>query len=211
MAKLDRVDDRLFLYFLRARLDHHNAFGGAHDHDVEQALAHLVVGGIDDELSVDQAHAYGTDRTEEGNVGNVERGRRRVDAAHVRIIFTIRREDKRNNLRLVTESFGEHGTNRAIDLPAGENFFLTHAAFALDEAAWKASAGVGVLTIVNGEREKIDSFARLGVGHGSGENNVVPKAHDGRSVGLLGDLPCFKCESFTPGQGNCNCSWFWFH
>ena len=41
VAEFDGVDHRLFFHFLRARLDHHDAVGGADDHDVQQAVAHL--------------------------------------------------------------------------------------------------------------------------------------------------------------------------
>ena len=69
VAKLDRVDDGFFFDFLRAGFDHHDGFGGADDHDVQQALAHFVVGGIHDELAVDQAHTHRADGPEERNVG----------------------------------------------------------------------------------------------------------------------------------------------
>ena len=50
VAEFDGVHDRFFFYFFRAGLDHHNAFGRADDHDVQKALAHFVVGRIDDEV-----------------------------------------------------------------------------------------------------------------------------------------------------------------
>ncbi len=77
VAELDGVDDRLFFHFLRARLNHHDAVGGSDDHDVDQASAHLVVRGIHDELSVDQADAHRADGTEERNVGKRQRSTRR--------------------------------------------------------------------------------------------------------------------------------------
>jgi hypothetical protein len=42
VAELDGVDDDFFFHFFGAGLDHHDAVGGADDHDVQQALAHLV-------------------------------------------------------------------------------------------------------------------------------------------------------------------------
>ena len=167
-----------FAYFLRARFDHHDAVGGADDHDVQQALAHLIVGGIDDELAVDLAHAHRADGAEERNIGKRQRGRCAVDAENVGIITRIGRQHEGDDLRLALESLGEHRTHRAIDLAAGEHFALAHAAFALDEAAGKASAGVGVFAVINGEREKIDAFARIGIGGGGGEHDVI--AHGGQ-------------------------------
>ena len=78
VGEFDGIDDRLFFYFFCAGLDHHDRFGGADDHDVEQAFAHFRVGGIGDEAAIDQADAHCADRTEERNVGNGQaRPRRR--------------------------------------------------------------------------------------------------------------------------------------
>ena len=186
MAEFDGVDDHFFADFFRAGFDHHDAVGGADDHDVHQALAHLVVGGIDDELSVDLADAHRADRSEERNVGKRERGRGAVDAEHVGIVTAVGREHEGDDLRLALESLGEHGTHRAIDLAAGEHFALAHAAFALDEAAGKASAGVGVFAVIDGEGKEIDALAGIGVRGRGGEHDVIAQADYGRAVGLLG-------------------------
>ena len=143
------------LHFFRARLDHHDAIGGADDHDVQHALAHFVVCGIDDELAVDQADAHGADRTEERNVGKrAARHDAPLMPQNVRIVTRIGREHERDDLRLALESLGEHRTHRPIDLAAGEHFALAHAAFALDEASGETSAGVGVFAVIDGERER---------------------------------------------------------
>ncbi len=192
VTELDGVDHRLFFHFFRARLDHHDRFGGAYDHDVQQALAHLVVRRIDDERAVDQAHAHRADGPEERNVGQRQRARRAVDAENVGIVVAVGGEHKGNDLGLALEALGKHGTHRPVDLAAGEHFALAHAAFALDEAAGKASTGVGVFAVVHGEREKVDAFARIGVGGRGGEHNVIAQADDGCSVGLLGQFSGFK-------------------
>ena len=95
-----------------------------------------------------------------------------------------------------------------VNLATGERFALTHAAFALDEAAGDASASVGVFAIVNGEREEIDALARVGIGSGGGEDNVVADSHHDRAVGLLGQFSSFKRNPFTTGEFNRN---FLFH
>jgi hypothetical protein len=185
-------DNCFFAGFLGARLDHHDAVGRADDHDVDRAAAHLVICRIDDELVVDHSDAHCTDRTEERNVRQRQCGRRRVNAENVRIIITIRGQHERNHLRLTLKSLGKHRSYWAVDLAAGEHFALTHAAFALDEAAGKTSAGVGVLAIVHGEGKEVDAFAGIGIGGGGGEHNVLSEADNGRSSGLLGQLSSFK-------------------
>src|SRR5580700_4789852 len=186
VAEFDRVDDHFFAHFLRARLNHHDAIGGADDHNVHRTLAHLIVGRIDDELPVKLSHADRTDRPEEWNIGKRERGRCAVNSKNVRIVAGIGRKHEGDDLSLALESLGEHRPHRTIDLPTGEHFALAHAAFALDEAARKTSTGVGVFTVINREWEKIDALPRIGVGDGGGEDDVIALAYNGGSMSLLG-------------------------
>ena len=115
-----------------------------------------------------------------------------VDTENVGIVIAVGRQYERNHLGLALESFGEHGTYRAVDLAAGEHFALAHAAFALDEAAGETSTGVGVFAVIHREGEKVDAFARIGIGGGGGENDVLAEADDDGSVGLLGQFSGFK-------------------
>ena len=123
----------------------------------------------------------------------------------------VSREHHGDDLGLAAEAFGEQRTDGAIDLAAGENFALARPAFALDESAGDASAGVGVLAIVNGERKEVDALAGLGVGAGGGENDGFADAHNAGSVCLLGIFAGFKANGFTAVQLNCYFMYFWFH
>ena len=53
VRELDRVNYGFLFHFLGAGLDHHDAVRGAYHHDVEQAVSHFAVGGIDDETAID--------------------------------------------------------------------------------------------------------------------------------------------------------------
>ena len=192
MPELDRVEDGVFFHFFGARLDHDDPVGSSDDHDVDQALAHFVISGIHDELPVDQSDAHCAEGTEKRNVGNRQRARRAVNAEYVRIVIGVGRKNESNDLRLALESFGEHGTHRPVNLPAGEHFALTHAPFALDESAGKPSAGIGVFAVIDSEREKIDAFARVGIGRGRGEHNIFAEPYNRCPMGLLGELSGFK-------------------
>jgi hypothetical protein len=109
-----------------------------------------------------------------------------VDAEHVGIVLAVRRQHESNDLGFALEAFGEHGADGAVNLAAGEHFALAHAAFALDEAAGEASAGVGVFAVIDGEREKIDALAGIGIGGGGSQYNVFAQPHHGGAMGLLG-------------------------
>ena len=98
----------------------------------------------------------------------------------------VGRKHHGDDLGLAAEAFREQRTDGTIDLTAGKNFALAGTSFALDESARNASGGVGVLTVVNREREKVDALAGFGVGAGGGENHVVADADNAGAVCLLG-------------------------
>ena len=68
VAELNRIHYGVFSGFAGAGFNHHDALGGAHHHDVERALAHLFIGGIDDELAIDLPHANRAHGVRKGNV-----------------------------------------------------------------------------------------------------------------------------------------------
>ncbi len=203
VTELDGVDDRLFRNFLRARLDHHDAVHGADDHQVQLARALLVVGRVDDELAIRLPDAHRANGTVERNVRDAQRHRRAVDAGNIRIVRRVRRKHHGDDLGLAAEAFREQRTDRTVDLAAGQNFALARTPFALDESARDASGGVGVLAVVNREREKVDALAGVGVGAGGGENHVFANANDAGAVRLLGQLAGFKVNGLTAVQLNC--------
>src|SRR5208337_1730077 len=72
--------------------------------------------------------------------------------------------------------------------------------FALDKSAGNSSGSVGVLAVVDGEREKVDALPRVRVGAGSGENNVIADAHNARAMRLLRQFASFKVNGFAAVQ-----------
>ena len=107
MAELDALHHGLFGNFLRAGLDHHDAVSGADNHQVQLAAALLVVGGIDDKISVHLADSNRANGTVKWNVGNAERNRGAIDAGDVRIVGRIRRQHHGDDLGLAAEAFGK--------------------------------------------------------------------------------------------------------
>ena len=157
-------------------------------------LEALGVGRVDDELAIDDADADRADGAVERNVRERERAAGAVDAEDVGIVFLVGRVDERDDLRLVAEGLREERADGTIDLAGGQDFLLAGPAFALDEAAGDASAGVGVLAVFDGEREEVDAFLRLGRGDRGGENDVVAAGGEGGAGGLLGHAACLKFD-----------------
>ena len=192
MAELDRIHHAVFIHLVGAGFNHHDAFGGADDHDVDLAFALLVVGGVDDEFIVDQADAHRADRTGKRNIGEGKCNRRAVDSGNIRIVLGISRKHEGDDLGLGAEAFREQRTDGTINLTAGQNLALAHPSFALDEAAGNAASGVGVFAIVNGKRKEIDADAGLGVGAGGCENNGFANANNRGAVSLFGPVTGLK-------------------
>ncbi len=136
-----------------------------HHHDVYGGPGALVVRGIDDEFAIHAPHAHSGNRGIERNVREGQCSGRGIDSDHIRIVLLIGGEYQRNDLRLVAETIREHGPDGAVDLPRGQDFLLAGPAFALDKAAGDASAGIGVFTVIDSEREEIDAFPRVGGGY----------------------------------------------
>src|SRR6266542_4217385 len=84
---------------------------------------------------------------------------------------------KRNHLSFAAKAIGKKRPHGAINLPAGENLAFTGTAFALDKAAGNTSTRVGVLAVVNGQREEINSLARVRVCSRRGQHHVIANSH----------------------------------
>ena len=160
----------------------------------------LGVGGIDHELAVHAAHAHRAHRGAKGNVGERHRRGCGVDADHVGIVLLVRGEDQRDQLRFIAESIGEQRAHGPIDLTAGQNLFFAGPAFALDEAAGNASAGVGVLAVIHREREEVDAFPGIGRGHSGGQNYGFARGHQCGAGGLLGHAAGLKDQPLAAGK-----------
>ena len=129
-----------------------------------------------------------------------ERDRGAVNARDIGIVFRVGGEHHGDDLRLAAETFREQWPDGPIDLAAGKDFALARPAFALDEAAGNASRGIGVLAVIDGEGEKVDAFAGVGISAGGGENNVFANAHNAGAVRLLGQFAGFKANGLAAGQ-----------
>ena len=144
----------------------------------------------------DESDAHRAQRSKKRNIRNSQSSGGGVNATNIGIVIGVGRENEGDDLRLALKAFGKHRTHWPVNLAAGQDFALAHAAFALDEAAWETSTGIGVFAVIDGEREKIDALAGFGIGGGGGENNVFTKAYQGGTTRLFGIFSGFKCEGF---------------
>jgi len=200
---VDRLDGRLHLLVAvhhaaehhvlreleRLGFDHHDALLGTRDHQIElRGLLKLRRGRVKHVLAVDVADAAGAYGAVERDARKGERRRDREHRGDVGVHLGVQRHHRGDDLHLVVEAVGKQRPDRAVDQARGQGLLLGGPAFALEEAAGNLAGGVGLLDVVDGEREPVLALLGvLGADHG-GEHHGVVHGADHRAVGLAGDL-----------------------
>ena len=179
---------------LRLGLDHQHRVAGTGDDEIELGLLHLVEQRIEHEGAVDQADAGAADRAHERHAGERQRRRRRDQRDDVGIVLEVMAEDGRDDLGLAAEAVGEERADRAVDETRGQRLLLGRPALALEEAAGDLAGGEGLLLVVHGEREEVDSrLLGMGRDHGRQHRGLTIGGEDG-AVGLARDPAGFENE-----------------
>ena len=180
--------EELFLVdFLGPGLDHDDAVLVADDGHVDGAAVELDVGRVDDVLAVDEADLDRAEGRREGDVGEVQGGRGADDAERVGLVLEVGREEQADDLGVEEVALGEERPDGTVDQAGDQDLPLRGPAFALEEATGDLAGGVGVLAVVDDEREEVLAFLELLAGGGRHQHHRVAVAKQGRAVGLLGD------------------------
>jgi hypothetical protein len=79
-------------------------------------------------------------------------------------------------------------------------FLRARASFALDEPARNASAGIGKLAVLHGEREEVDALFRVGRSHGRAKDGVIAAGRKSGAGCLLGDPSRLKLDLLAAGK-----------
>ncbi len=197
MRRVERLDDLLLGHFLRAGFDHHEAVFAAGHHQVELAVLPLLERGIDDVAAVHQADAHAGNRLLEGNLRQREGGRRAGNREDVGVVLRVGGQHERDDLGFEAPAGRKERADWPIDDPAGQDLFLRGLSFAFEESTGNAAGGVGVLAVVDREREKVDPFARRRRPAGRDEHDRIAEPHDDGTVRLLGELAGFKTKGLV--------------
>ncbi len=184
----DRAEHDFLAQLVGLGLDHQHGGLGAGDDQVEAAARELRLAGVEHILAVDVAHARCAYGSVEGDARDRQRGAGGDQRGDVGLHLRVEAEHMHDDLHLVVEALGEQRADRAVDQAAGQGLELAGAALALEEAARDAARGVGLLDVVDGQREEV--LPRLGVlgGHDGGQHDGVVDVDEHRAAGLAGDL-----------------------
>ena len=194
MAEHHGAEHDFLVQLLGFRFDHQHRVGGAGDDQLELGIDHLVERRIEHVFVVDEADAGGADRALERHARQRQSGGRRDHRHDVGIVLHVVRQHGGDHLGFVAPAIGEQRTDRAVDQAGDQRLLLGGPALALEIAAGNAARGVGLLLVVDGERQEIDAFARRFGGDHGGEHDGLAIGRQHRAVGLTGDLSGFKPE-----------------
>ena len=95
-----------------------------------------------------------------GTPDSVSAAEAATSADDVGIVLHVVREHGDDDLRLVLEAFDEQRPDRPVDEARGQRLLLGRTAFALEKAAGDLAGGVGLLLVVDGQREEVDAGLR---------------------------------------------------
>ena len=155
VAEDHRAQHDLLGQALGLGLDHQHGVLGAGDYQVQLRGGEVFLGRIQQVLPVPVADARRADRAVEGKSRERERRRGAEERRDVGVDVRIHRQHGRDDLHVVEEAVREERADRAVDEARGERLLLGRTALALEEAARDAPRGVGLLDVVDGEREEV--------------------------------------------------------
>ena len=191
MAEHHGAEHHLFGQARGFGLDHEHRLRGAGDDQVQLRLGEFLARRVQQVLAVLVTDARGADGARERHAGQRQRGRGADQRRNVGVDVRIQRDHRGHDLHFIEEAVREQRTDRAIDEARGQRFLFGRPAFALEEAAGDATRGVGLLDVVDGQREEVLARHRLlGGDRGDQDDGVAHRDHH-RGRGLAGDFAGF--------------------
>ena len=189
---MKRLDELVFRELVGLAFDHDDVGLVADVDEVEIAFSALVVGRVDDELSVHATDAHRTDRAGEGDVGKAEGGGGTVHREDVGVIHAIGAEQDGDDLGFVEVTFREQRAQWAVRHAAGEDFLFGRAAFALEVAAGEDAGSGGFFLIFHGKWEPGLAGLHFRGGNGGDEDDGVAATDGDGAIGEFGDFAGFE-------------------
>ena len=191
VAEHHGAQHHIFRQLISLGLDHQHGRLGACHHEVELGLGQLSRARVEHVFAIDVGHTSGTDRAVERNARDRQRGAGSDHGGDVGRHLRVERQHVNHELHFVVETLGEQGADRAVDQARGERLEFAGLGFTLEEAAGDLAGGVGLLDVVNGQREEVlTRLGVLGADHGGQHRGAVHVDYHG-ARGLASDLAGF--------------------
>ncbi len=187
VAEHDGTEHDVFGQAIGLRLHHQHRVLRAGDDEVELRLLQLCGRRVQNILAVLVADARRADRAHERQSGQRQAAEAPSSDGISGSISVFIDKHRRDDLHVASVTRREQRPNRSIDEPGGQRLLLARAAFALEEAAGNLAGRVGLLLIVDREREEVASCYVLLVADRGDEHHGVGHVDEDGSVRLTGD------------------------
>ena len=161
---------------------------------VERALLDLLVCRERNPTPVLVPEPQTGDGPLERHPGEHDGHRRSGDRDDVERVDVIDRQDRRDDLDLVPESFGERRTQRAIDQSCGQDRRLRRAPLPTEEAAGDLAGRVHAFLDVDRQREEVELLLRLRGRDRSDEHFGLPERDQNGAVDEAGETAGLHAE-----------------
>ena len=198
----DAAEHDLFGKLLRLGLDHQHGRLGAGDDQVHLRFEQLGLARVQHVPAVDVADARGADRAVERNARDRQRRRRADQRSDVGRDFRVQRQHVHDDLDLVVETFGEQRAQRPVDQARSQRLEFARAAFALEEATRDLAGRIGLLDVVDRQREEVLARLRVLRGDDGRQHHGVLDVDDDRAARLAGNFTGLQDDGvLTPLEG----------
>ena len=194
MGVLDGLEHGVLVHLVGAGLDHDDLVHGAGHGQGQVADAALLIGGVDDDLAVHQAHLDAADGAVPGDLGHSRHQRRADHAGDLGAAVGVQAHDGHGDAHIVAHLLGEQGAHGAVHHAAGQDGPLAGTALAAHKAAGDAAGGVQLFLILHAQGEEVDALPGLGAHGDVAQHHRLAVADQGAGVGQPAHLAHFCLE-----------------
>ena len=194
MRRLDGVQHGVFIDLVGTGFDHDDLVHGGSHGQGQVALFALLLGRVQDDLTVHQADLNAADGAVPGDLRHSGDEGCADHTGDLRAAVRVQAHDGHGDADIVAHLLGEQRAHGAVHNTAGEDGALTRAALAAHEAAGDAACGVELLLILDIQGEEIHTFAGLGAHDHVAHHAGLAVADEGACVGQAAHLAHLDLE-----------------
>ena len=148
IAKVNGFDHVGFGQLVGPGFHHDHTVGRTRHNQIQVAIFHFLIGGVDDKIVAHEAHAHRCHRPIEGNFRQQHRHGSARCRQHIGGHLLIHGEGGGHNLNVVPQPLGEQGPHGAVDQTADQRGPLRRTTLPTQKATGDASGGVEAFFVI---------------------------------------------------------------
>ena len=201
MRSLDGIQHGVLVHLVGTGLDHHDLVHGSGYGQGQVAHLALLLGGVQHDLAVHQAHLHAADGAVPGDIRHSSDQRSADHTGDLRAAVRVQAHDGHGDAHIIAHFLGEQRAHGAVHHAAGQDGALAGAALTAHKAAGDAACGVELFLILHVQGEEIHTFAGLGAHHNVAQHAGLAVADQGACVGQAAHLAHLDLERTASQRG----------